>query len=166
MAKSRSICVASLLLALLLSLQGCGFHLRGDFELPSYISPVYVAGARSDMRTDLTRLFRQSGIEVAGEQSAASSILRIRKFTSDRRVLALDSNGKVAEFGLIEQMRFDMVNAAGEEILPEQTVTVRQSYINTEERVLGKQLEEDSLRSSMRRDLATQTLRRLQTQLK
>ena len=162
----RTSLVAGLLLTILVALPGCGFHLRGDYALPPSISPVYIEGARQDLHADLSELMRSAQIQVTSDQPEASSTLRVRRYRSDRRVLALDSNGKVAEYGLIEELRFDMVDAAGKEMVAEQAVRVLQSYINTEEQVLGKQQEENTLRRSMRRDLAAQTMRRLQTQLK
>lgn len=166
MCHNRKPLVAGLLLIVLMSLAGCGFQLRGDYALPSSISPVYIEGARQDLQADLSELLQSAEIAVTGDRPEASSLLRIRRYRSDRRVLALDSNGKVAEYGLIEELRFDMVDAAGKQMIAEQAVRVLQSYINTEEQVLGKQQEEGTLRDSMRRDLAAQTMRRLQIQLK
>lgn len=166
MRRTSNLAAAGLLLLSLLPLQGCGFHLRGDYVLPSHISPVFIEGARADLRADLSDLIQGAQIQVTEDRPKASSLLRVRKYRSDRRVLALDSNGKVAEYGLIEELRFDMVDAAGSEMIPEQAVRALQSYINTEEQVLGKQQEEGTLRRSMRRDLAAQTMRRLQSQLK
>lgn len=155
--------VAGLLLA---TLAGCGFQLRGDYSLPASISPVYVEAARADIKADLGRLLQSSEVQVTKDRKQAAGILRLRSYRSDRRVLALDSNGKVAEFGLIEELRFDMVDAQGETLIPEQKIRAMQSYINSGEQVLGKQQEEGSLRRDMRRDLAAQMMRRLQTQLK
>lgn len=164
MAKHRPQLIAAGLL--LTALAGCGFQLRGDYSLPASINPVYVEAARADIKADLGRLLQSSEVQVTTDRKRASGILRLRSHRADRRVLALDSNGKVAEYGLIEELRFDMIDAQGKILVPEQKIRAMQSYINSGEQVLGKQQEEGSLRRDIRRDLAAQMMRRLQTQLK
>jgi LPS-assembly lipoprotein len=157
---------ALLVLALL---QGCGWHLRGDLDLPPSISPLFIQGvARYDaLRMELGRSLAGSGVEVAEQQNKAGAVLRILNHTSNKRVLSvIGSTGKVAEYELQEALEFDMVDARGQELFPPQRVEVLRSYTNREDEVLGKRREEETLRKEMRRDLASRMLNHMQANLK
>ncbi|AKH20918.1 LPS assembly lipoprotein LptE [Sedimenticola thiotaurini] len=154
------------LLALAL-LQGCGFQLRGAIALPSHIAPVYIQGLGEydDLRLELTQIFSFSDIQVVTDPQAAASTLKISNRSSDRRVLSVDGNGNVAEYELHEGARFSLVATDGTVLVEAQPVNTITTYLNSETEVLGKQQEEGSLRRDLRRDLASQIMRRLQAQL-
>lgn len=154
------------LLALAL-LQGCGFQLRGAVALPGNIAPVYIQGPGQydELRLELTQIFSFSDIQVVTDPKAAASTLKISGRSSDRRVLSVDGNGNVAEYELHEGAHFSLVAADGSVLVEPQTVSTITTYLNSETEVLGKQQEEGSLRKDLRRDLASQIMRRLQAQL-
>ena len=156
---------ALLVLALL---QGCGWHLRGDLDLPPSISPLFIQGlARYDqLRMELGRSLTSSGVEVAEQRDKAGAILRILDHTANKRVLSvIGTTGKVAEYELQEGLEFDMVDAQGQELFPPQQVEVLRTYTNREEEVLGKRREEETLRKEMHRDLVSRVLRHMQANL-
>ena len=159
-----------LFVTLALVIQGCGFQLRGmsSSDLPPFISPVYIQGfgQHHPMRAELTQQLERGATTITSNKKEASGILQLSNYNSDRRVLSVDGNGKVTEFELYERVQFRMENSEGKELVENQSVSVIRSYINTDEEVLGKQQEEEMLRMAMRRELAEQILRRLQTQLK
>lgn len=160
-------------LLLLALLQGCGFHLRGTegaskSALPSGVGPVFVQGlSRGDyLRQQIEErlIASQTGFATVADQ--ASSRLRIGNRVSDRRVLAVDSNGKVIEYELRETVAFSLSDTSGATRVPEQSITLMQSYINPETEVLGGAQEEQRLRQEMWRRMADQILRRLAAQLR
>ncbi|PLY14847.1 MAG: hypothetical protein C0631_10065 [Sedimenticola sp.] len=155
-------------LLLSLTLTACGFQLRGSTPLPASLNPLLIQGIdiESPIGAELAQLLGESGVTLTRQTSAAAAILRLHNHRVDRRVLSVDSNGKVAEYELHEMLRFELVSKANAQLIPAQSVGVVRAYVNTEEQVLGKQQEEEMLRQDMQRDLADQLLRRLQTQLK
>lgn len=156
---------ALLVLALL---QGCGWHLRGDLDLPPSISPLFIQGlARYDkLRMELGSSLTSSGVEVAEQPNKAGAILRILNRSTNKRVLSvIGTTGKVAEYELQEALEFDMLDADGQELFPKQRVEVIRTYINREEEVLGKRREEETMRKEMRRDLVSRVLTHMQANL-
>lgn len=154
----------ALLCAALLALSACGFQLRGQADLPSDISPVFVQGLGEydPIRRELTAQLGFSDIEITETKAEAGSVLKISARQSEKRVLSVDSHGKVAEYELHESLKFALHDAKGEQLLPEQRVALNRDYINTGEQELGKQEEEQMLRQDMRRDLASEIMRRMQ----
>jgi len=167
----RPVHLTLLLIGTLLLLQGCGFQLRGtsatSSSLPSGISPIYIQGPASGdlLKVELETLLHSADAEATNDPTQAASKLRISDRTSNRRVLSVDGNGKVLEFELNEGLSFDLVDAAGVELVPRQRINVTQSYINAEVQVLGKQQEEQFLREGMWQRMADQMIRRMITQL-
>lgn len=161
-----------LLLGLALALTGCGFHLRGTnaavAKLPSSISPIYIKGLQLGhyLRTELENRFISSGTAVTEEPLEAAATLRISSLNSDRKVLAVDSSGKIVEYLLTERLTFDLVDRTGAELLQAQPVNMAQSYINPEEQVLGALQEEQTLREDMWRRMVDQIIRRMVAQLR
>ncbi len=161
-----------LLIAVALIIQGCGFHLRGTQSttatLPQSISPLHVAGLEQGnyLKGQLENRLIDSNIQILADSADAASTLRIGSLKSDRRVLAVDSRGKILEYLLTESLRFDLVDAQGVELVPAQTVNMTQAYINPEDQVLGALQEERSLREDMWRRMVDQILRRMAAQLR
>ncbi|MEE9356806.1 LPS-assembly lipoprotein LptE [Candidatus Vondammii sp. HM_W22] len=158
--------IGTVIFATLFLLQGCGFHLRGAADLPASISPVQIQGLGEydALRLELTQLLEGNSIDVVDKRAQASSQLRVSS-SSSRRVLSVDGGGKVAEYELHESAKFTLVSAEGHKLVSEQSIDLIQTYLNTEDEILGKQQEESLLRKDMQRDLASRLLRRLQSQL-
>lgn len=157
----------ALLLLTLSLLQGCGFQLRGSVALPSSIGPVYIQGLGEydELRRELAQILSFSDIPLTAGPKGAASTLKIDNRSSDRRVMSVDGNGKVAEYELHEGARFALIAADGTALVEPQMVNTITTYLNAETQVLGKQQEEGALRKDLRRDLASQIMRRLQAQL-
>jgi len=157
-------------LILLLALQGCGFKLRGSSSatLPESLSPMLIEGLGGNdaTRRQLQSLLLESGLQLTPKRAQAGSVLQLQDRQSKRRVIAIDSGGKVVEYELYESLRFSLSNAAGEALLETQQVTLLRTHLNPEVEVLGKQQEEQILRQEMRKDLADQILRRIAAQLR
>lgn len=159
--------IGLLLLMTLFMLQGCGFQLRGSAQLPATIAPVHIQGldARNPLYQELAQQLEFSDIAVTDQAAGASSLLKISDYSSDRRVLSVDGNGNVAEYELHEGARFELRSGSGDSLVASQQVNTLLTYLNSETEVLGKSQEEGLLREDMRRELASQIMRRLQAQL-
>ena len=160
------------LLLLLLLLGGCGFQLRGTgpatTPLPADLSPLQLRGlvASDPTRAELAMLLRSSGVTLASGGATAASVLQLSDRQSRRRVIAVDSDGKVLEYELFESLQFELRDGAGNSRLQAQRVAIERSHLNPGVQVLGKESEEQTLRREMRRDLAGQIVNRLAAQLR
>jgi LPS-assembly lipoprotein len=155
---------AALCLALLLLLPaGCGWQLRGGFELPPALETVRVTGGSEQIRSAITLGLRGSGARVVGvesEQEAAT--LRILSSIQEQRTLSTDGEGRALEYELIEGVTWEVADAEGETLIPRQTTQRTREFLFDPDNVLGKSSEVDRLRESMRRDLAMAILRQME----
>jgi len=160
--------ICMLVILLLTTLQGCGFQLRGVAELPPSISPIYISGVGEydTLRKELRRIFDEANIQVAADQSKASTVLHVFKQKQDRRVLSVDSRGKVVEYEIHHALEFELLNADGSQLMEKQSVGSQRAYENSETEVLGKNQEEALLRRDLRLDLIRRVVNRMQEQLR
>lgn len=159
MARAAALCLALLLLLP----AGCGWQLRGGYELPAAMETVRVTGGDRQLRNAVILGLRGSGAEVldeAGEREVAT--LRLLSGASEQRTLSTDSQGRALEYELIERVTWTVTDAEGETLIPRQTVERSREFLFDPENVLGKSSEMDRLRESMRRDLALAILRRVE----
>jgi LPS-assembly lipoprotein len=152
-----------------LVLQGCGFHMRGSFELdklPPEMKNMAIQGIarNSQLAVSLRNALKSSGVNVV-EKSQAGAVLRITKNQRYKRVLTVSStSGKVNEFELYYKVGFEMRNKEGAEIVKRQEVSVVRDYTFTESQVYGKAREEQVMYREMTRDVVSQIIRLIQAQ--
>jgi LPS-assembly lipoprotein len=152
----------------MLALSACGWHLRGDIDLPGHISPVYVQGTSdlAPLNRRLERALEASGAAVTRSPAEAASTLRIIADDSGRRVLSVDGRGKALEYELYEGIEFSLTGRDGKELVPPQRVGIQRPLLEPEIETLGKHREEADVRRVMREDLVARLLDRLRAQLK
>ena len=155
-----------LVLALAIAIAGgCGYQLRGAVPLPPGLDAIRIA-APTDIRNALVQLLDGGGVRVQPADGSAGALLRISDERFDRRVLSVDpGTGKESEFELAYQVVFEVTGAEGEELVPEQTVSLIRDYVFDPDAVLGKSREQNVLRAEMRRDAAAQIVRRIERSL-
>jgi LPS-assembly lipoprotein len=157
MTRSAPVLLLSLLLA------GCGFHLRGQLDLPRPLEAAYISGVprSSPLAQEVAFIVTGAGGRVVDDPAAASGRLAILGEDYDRRVLSVDSSGKVSEYELRYAIRYALHGPDGAVIVPEQSVSGTRSYRFDPVNVLGTGEEEAVLREELRRQTVTQMLRRL-----
>jgi LPS-assembly lipoprotein len=151
--------IAALVL-LAMSLGACGFHLRGDVDLsPRFERTLLEAQPlESNFRYELQRTLESGGVELVDTLEQATGILSVRAASRDRRVLSVDSAGKVAEYELIARIEIAAREPDGAIIFEPRTLTSRRSMQFNPDQALGSEGEEVILREDMRRELAGMVL--------
>ena len=158
---------AVLVVGLALFVAGCGFHLRGSFEVPPEVNPAYVqAPENSALARELRQTLRSSSVEVVREPEQARAKIRILNEDFRSRVLSVDGTGKVVEQELRYWVEFDVTDRIGTELVPRQSINVARAQINPDVEVLGKQQEAALMQRDMRQDIAGRILSRIQAHLR
>jgi LPS-assembly lipoprotein len=155
------------LLGLSLLLMSCGFQPRGVVGLAAQYQPL---GLAADPYAPLVVTLRQQlaagGVQLSDDLAQVQALLRLLDERFERRVLTVSGAGKVLEFELVYQLRYEVISAQGVTLIPAQTLNLRREYLNQADNVLGVADEEATLRTEMQRDLAQQVLRQLTAQLR
>jgi LPS-assembly lipoprotein len=155
---------AMLLLAGMAALSaGCGFHLRGSAALPPAMAVTYIRSNQpfSSLVDDFAAALKVHDVRVTQERSEATAVLNILNSSLETRVLSVNTAGKVLEYDILQTIRFSVVTAGNETLVPEQTVSMNRDYIFSSTDVLGKQREGKVVRANLQYNLVNLAMLRI-----
>ncbi len=160
----RTLRFVSLLLIiaiLCLSMTGCGWRLRGSSMLDVSLPPLQLQFQQggAELRRELSQSLESSGVSVT---DAAELVLVIHRESQGRRVLSVNSSGKVNEYELQYELLFS-VRDGEETLVSNQRIRQQRDYQFDEAAVLAKGEEERRLFDFMRRMSIQSLMRRLQS---
>ncbi len=149
-----------LLLLSLTLLSGCGFKLRGNFEMSEQLAEISIAGGERELVELLTELLVKSGSSVV-EGGANAVTLSITKSEYERDVLSSDDSGVATGFDYRYIVDFNVTDKEGEKLLRPSSI----SQFRTLEYEAGDELavedEEEFLKEEMEKEIVLQMMRRL-----
>lgn len=148
-------------ITLLCLLTACGFVLRGPVSFP--FQSIYVGlPENSSLSGELKRHIRANGnTMIESSASEADVILDVLSEAREKTILSLNSQGRVREFNLIYNFRFQVRSKTGKQVLEPTTISLKRNVSFTENEVLAKEAEEALLYRDMQSDLVQQIMRRL-----
>jgi len=158
----------SLPLLITLIISGCGFQLKGSQDYgKSTLNGAQISVVSAEPRSELTSAVLQQ-LALAGAEVVAPAVgvlnikLGAEKFT--QRNLSLTAQARAAEIELTLSTQFSANQDKQVMVAKTQVQAVRQ-MLNDPQNIVGKTEEMRLFREEMRRDLATQILRRLSNSL-
>ncbi|MES2364439.1 MAG: LPS assembly lipoprotein LptE [Pseudomonadota bacterium] len=139
---------------------GCGFHLRGQIELP-YRS-VYVQGGSDGLATALQAALRL-GHEgrLAPSAAKAESVIDIISVQNSKVILSLSGIGRVREYQLQYRVQYQLITPHGKVILPPANLLLARDMTYNDAQILAKGAEEQLLYRDMQKDAAQQIMQRI-----
>lgn len=140
---------------------GCGFKLRGSYELP--FDTLYVNQPEfSPLHALLKRNIEASTeVRVVTDPKQAQASLVVVTDAPQKIVLSLDTAGNVVEYRLLRTFSFRVVDTDNRTLIPLSTINIYRDISFSSSQVLSKQSEEALLWRDIENDLAQQILRRL-----
>lgn len=147
----------------LLSLLGCGFHLRGFVTMPSQLHTVGIMTetVNRDLAPMLKDQFAAYHIEVPNDPQTAQYWLILEEDKEEQHIISVSSSTTPRQYQLNYQLRFKFQQANGKEIIPStQVATTRVLTVNSN-RILGSDFEENTLKQEMRKDAVIQIIDRI-----
>jgi LPS-assembly lipoprotein len=153
------------LIALFAMLLGaCGFHLRGEAQLPAGMQTLAIEGADalSPLGRDLRKALVRSGARVVEVGAEGAAVLRIgsNQFRTD--VLSVGGNARANEYTIRYHVEFDVVGAGATSLLAKQTIELTRDFTFDATQALGIAAEQDLLTGELQRDMVQAILRRLE----
>jgi LPS-assembly lipoprotein len=149
-----------ILAATALLLASCGFHLRGQADLP--FESMYIMGSPS-FAVPLARAVRAgSKTRITTNPKEADVTLQILSELRDRSILSLSSTGRVQELQIRYRVSFRVYDQKGREYVAPNEILLKRDLLYSDADVLGKEQEEALLYRDMQNDAVQQLVRRLQ----
>ena len=160
----RRLITRMLVVCLIPTMAGCGFHLRGSGALPTEMSVTYIKSARqySSLVDDFAAALRVHDVQVTEVRSDATAVLTITRDDYEREVLSVNTAGKVLEFELRQTIRFSVITGDGLPLIEDQSVSLSRAYLYSSTDVLGKQREETVVRQILQKNLVNLAMLRIE----
>lgn len=146
------------------SLAGCGFQLRGSYQLPPQLQQASITAPQfSEVAEQVRERFTLAGVEVLETSSAEHTQVEILRDSLTRRTLSLSASGQVAEYELIYTVDYQL--RAPQQAARAFQVEVFRDYQDDPNFALAKTREREVLVAEMREQAAQQLLRQVIAQL-
>lgn len=144
-----------------MSVTGCGFHLRGQYQLPQELSRIDLDTERlaPTWQTKVKHKLTKNKIVISG---SAPIQLHISDISEGRKVASYNDRAKAAEYELFITMSYQLRNTKSNVSLPKKKLTSKRAYRFDENTVTAKQEEEIIIRQELTEELFAQLLRQLQ----
>ncbi len=143
-----------------LCLTGCGFQLRGSYELP-YQGVFVSAPSASSVASNIRRELTGGTTRVLPSAKEADAQLNILEERRDRLILSLSGAGRVREYELKMVVRYQLVDGNGATIIPVSEIRLSRILAYDDSKIIAKQQEEAMLYADMEKDAVGQILRRM-----
>jgi LPS-assembly lipoprotein len=150
-----------LIIALAISVtSACGWHLRGQVDLPAALSVLDVNVSSVDFASQnaIKQSLLSNGVTISED---AQYQLKIINEKAEKRTLAVTTNAKASEFELIQILEFQLFNMEKQAVSELITVTTYQTLQYDANAEIGKAQEEQNLRADMKQSNAYKMLLRL-----
>lgn len=152
----------SLLTITLISLlSACGWHLRGQANIPPALRILHVEMSAADFTTQklLTNALKNNNVTLTED---AEYQLRIVSVDSDKRTLSVSSSAKASEYELIETLVFNMRNAEGQAVTADMEIKSYRTQQYDADASAGEAQEEAQMRRELKRDNVNKLMYKLQ----
>ncbi|MDP6264157.1 MAG: LPS assembly lipoprotein LptE [Pseudomonadales bacterium] len=153
-----------ILLLAVLSLDGCGFHLRGSGRSATQLDMLHVTAfnAYGELVQKLESVLTEAGVEIEPDKSVAPYSLRIISEKNTRRAATTTSRITVAEYELRLLVEFQLENRAGDLIIAPASLVTERVYTLDQANLMGSNEEEELLREEMQDEIIEQIIRRVE----
>ena len=149
---------------ILLSIAGlltaCGFHLRGEYNVPFSSVFLSTTGA-SQVAVTLRRELTNSPTKLMPSAKDAEAQLNITGEKRERIILSLSAAGRAKVYQLKVYVRYQLVDNKGAVAIPTSEIQLQRIMTYDDSQVIAKQQEEAMLYKDMEQDAANQILRRM-----
>ncbi len=157
----RAAGAATLGLALIGSVSGCGFRLRRNTRLPFQKLYTNLAPTGSIGLALRREMAHAEGSELVRNPKDADVRLMILQETPEREVVAYSPEGRAREYELRLRVRFKAMDAQGNDLIPDSEIVLRREISNADNQLTARTDEEAMLFRDMSSDMAHQLMRRL-----
>ncbi len=149
------------MLAIVMLLASCGYHLRGEAILPFKTIYIEAANPNSALIKELHSNLKTNKIQILDKAEKADIILNIALEQPDKQILSLDATGLVNEYQLRYRVSLRAYDNQQREWLPASELLLTRDFIYDNSQILAMSSEEALLYQNMRSDMVQQIMRRL-----
>ena len=149
---------------LTLSVQACGFTLRGNDTIVSRFNSLNLEleQSQSDFSALLQRSLTAAGVTLLAQQLEAAPILKVSNEQILIRPVSINPRARASQVELRLSASIALM-VGGQPLIPDETLTVVRTYFQDIENIAGNQEEAQIIANELRQELINQLMRRLES---
>lgn len=157
----RSLCRLTLILSLC-AVSACGFSLRGSESAALPISALILSHPAGPypLRAPLIEAFRASNVDIVDNNSTDVQLV-LSAEEQDRRTISINTRAGAGQYELTVSIVADLYRA-GQHLAGPETLTASGTFYEDTANISGSSSGQELLLADIRRELASQVIRRLQ----
>ena len=157
---------ATLLLLALFAplLTACGFHLRGEAQLPAGLDRVYVESSdpSGPLKKNVEHALERSGAKIEKAAGEGIAEVRLTGISVAPIVRSVSANARVNEFTMLYHLELQINDAAGKVVLPKQILERSRVFTFDETQAIGTGAEQDEIKKEMEREMVQVVMRHIE----
>lgn len=149
-----------LLLTGLSLLTGCGYHLRGNIELPPELTQVYITGPDRDLVQQLSKALEQSGATIM-ESGKGAAVINMTTSEFERKLRTTDASGLATAYSFKYDVTYNLTASDGDRLQSAENIALLRTLDYDPTQQLQAEDEARFLKEEMQQEVVVQMLRRL-----
>ena len=153
-----------LLLFLALSVQACGFTLRGNDAIASSFDNLNLelAQPQSELSALLQRSLQAAGVSMPSQEIKTAPTLKVSNEQISTRPVSINPRARASQVELRLSVNVALT-VGGKPTIPDETLTIVRTYFQDIENIAGNQEEAQIIANELRQELVNQLMRRLES---
>jgi LPS-assembly lipoprotein len=145
-------------------LSACGFHMRGEVQLPPGMQRVHVQSADSfsPLARDLEAALARSGAKVENAAGDGIAEISIPVITLAPAVRSVSASAYVNEFSMVYHVEMQITDANGKTLMPREVTEHSREFTFDQSQAIGTSAEQDEIKKEMERDMVQALLRKIE----
>jgi LPS-assembly lipoprotein len=145
-------------------LPACGFHMRGEVQLPPGMQRVHVqiADPYSPLAHDLEAALGRSGAKVENAAGDGIAEIAIPTISLAPIVRSVGANAYVNEFSMVYHVEMQITDANGKSLMPREVIEHSREFTFDQTQAIGTSAEQDEIKKEMERDMVQALLRKIE----
>jgi len=147
--------------ALVIIVNACGYHLRGDFTIEQQYLPIKVVdtGVSAEIKPRIIRQLNEANIPIV-EDDSARLLITIQGVEFDRRLVSAANQATIDTYEIGMRLRYKF-SSAGKDLLTWQDLRISRILQFSKSAVVSSATEESTLRDDLLSDAIHQIVTRL-----
>jgi len=147
-----------------MSLAACGFHMRGEAQLPAGMQHVYlqVSDPFGPLKRDLEAALTRSGAQLAAKPGDGVAEIDVTGVSLAPVVRSVGANAFVNEFSMVYHVELAIAGADGKALLPKEVIEHRREFTFDQTQAIGTSAEQDEIKKEMERNMVQAILRKIE----
>lgn len=153
----------SLFLLFSFIIAGCGFHLRGNVNLPTALKQLFIHSSNpyGPVTLQLKQILGHSGATLEEQPGPGIITLDLSNERYNQTTFSQSASSKTNQYTLYFALDYELQNNKGETLYGPKTIQTQGNYTVNEDAILTTSTQEDALRTELQKQAVYQLIEQL-----